>query len=89
MTRLESIILTTAHGFLAEILLHYMMVKDRIISPEDQSEEDLRDFYIAKGGFMALVALARNSDSGMSADAVNAILVLERQEIAATPATDD
>ncbi|MGQ7960840.1 hypothetical protein ACUTAF_24465 [Pseudomonas sp. SP16.1] len=79
MTQLETAIVNAAQGLLADEVRFYLMLKDRA-----DTEEDQRDYDRARGGLTALLALAHQADSGLSAAAVEALHDIEAKEIAAT-----
>lgn len=79
MTQLETAIVNAAQGLLAEEALFCLLVKDKAATDEDQ-----RDYDRARGGLMTLLALAHQADSGLSAEAVEALREIEVKEAAAT-----
>ncbi|MBZ3677512.1 hypothetical protein J1N39_23835 [Pseudomonas aeruginosa] len=79
MTQLETAIVNAAQGLLAEEALFCRLVKDKAATDEDQ-----RDYDRARGGLMTLLALAYQADSGLSAEAVEALREIEVKEAAAT-----
>lgn len=79
MTQLETSIVNTAQGLLAEEVRFYLLLKDRA-----DTEDDQRDYDLARGGLRSLLALAHQADSGLSAAAVEVLRDIEAKETAAT-----
>lgn len=84
MSPLESLIVAEAQGYLTLVVMHYLMVREGTVDEHDQPE-----FEKAKGGLMSLVALAHRADSGMSEEAVQALLEIERKEASAAASGAD